>query len=312
MFLILSSYLADLIFGDPEWLPHPVRTIGRLINFLDNHLRGCQDKSAERMKGFATALIVVAITMCCVYLIMKALGIFNVVLAKAAWIYFGFAAISIKDLQVKARAVLKRLRENSVVAARKELSKIVGRDTQNLHENKIISAAIESIAENTSDGIVAPLFYLMVGGPVLALGYKAVNTLDSMIGYKNEKYIHFGWFSAKLDDAANFVPSRITGFLIALSAFFLKKDFRRSFEIMFRDGRKNPSPNSGIPEAAMAGALGIKLGGPCVYKGIISEKPYIGENRNPLKQQLIREALKISFCVSLLMVLCGGLLRWAI
>lgn len=312
MFLILSSYAADLIFGDPEWLPHPVRTIGRLINFLDNHLRGCRDKTVERMKGFATAVIVVAITMCCVYLIMKALGTFNVVLAGAAWIYFGFSAISIKDLQVKARVVLERLTENSIVAARRELSKIVGRDTQNLDEDKIISAAIESIAENTCDGIVAPFFYLMIGGPVLALGYKAVNTLDSMIGYKNEKYIHFGWFSAKLDDAANFVPSRITGFLIALAAFFLKKNFRRSFEIMFRDGRKNPSPNSGVPEAAMAGALGIKLGGPGVYKGIISEKPYIGEGCNPLKQQLIREALKISFCVSLLMVLCGGLVRWAL
>lgn len=311
MFLILSSYTADLIFGDPEWFPHPVRAIGKLINFLDKHLRGSKNKTVQRLKGAAAALFVVGITMGCVCLIMKFTGTLNSVWAKAMWIYLGFAAISAKDLWVKAKSVLKRLKENSIVVAQEDLSKIVGRDTRNLDENKIITAAIESIAENTSDGIVAPLFYLIIGGPVLAFGYKAVNTLDSMIGYKNEKYIHFGWFAARLDDAANFIPSRITGFLIALSAFCLKKKFRRSFGIMLRDGRKHPSPNSGISEAAMAGALGIRLGGTAAYEGIISEKPYIGEDCNPVSRQLISEALKISFCVSVCMVLIGEFLKWA-
>ena len=182
----------------------------------------------------------------------------------------------------------------------------------NRHNCKMVEATIESIAENTNDGIVAPLFYLILGGPVLAIAYKAINTLDSMIGYKNEKYIHFGWFSAKLDDAASYIPARISGFLIAICCLFLGKNFRDAFKIMFRDGKKHPSPNSGISEAAMAGALGVRLGGPSTYKGRVSEKPYLGEEKKPTKPTLIKDALVISFTSSLIMLMLGVFLKWAI
>ncbi|PIW87974.1 MAG: cobalamin biosynthesis protein CobD, partial [Nitrospirae bacterium CG_4_8_14_3_um_filter_41_47] len=162
----------------------------------------------------------------------------------------GYTTISVKDLQIKARAIYKELKEGDIFKARKELSRIVGRDIQDLSEDEIKRATIESIAESTNDGIVAPLFYLILGGPVLAITYKAINTLDSMVGYKNDRYIHFGWFSARVDDVANFIPARIAGMLIVISSFLLRKNFKDSFKTMLRDSKKHSSPNSGISEAA--------------------------------------------------------------
>ncbi|NCO68147.1 MAG: cobalamin biosynthesis protein CobD, partial [Nitrospirae bacterium] len=174
--------------------------------------------------------------------------------------------------------VLKEIRAKDIIEARKKLSCIVGRDTQNLSEDGVVKAAAESIAENTNDGIIAPLFYLILGGPVLAITYKAINTLDSMVGYKNDRYIHFGWFSARVDDVANFIPARIAGMLIVISSFLLRKNFKDSLKTMLRDSKKHSSPNSGISEAAMAGALGIRLGGGAFYQGKFVEKQYIGND----------------------------------
>ena len=206
--------------------------------------------------------------------------------------------------------ILKEVKKDSIVEARKQLSKIVGRDTQNLTKNRIIAAATESIAENTNDGIVAPLFYLILGGPVLAIAYKSINTLDSMVGYKDEKYLHFGWFPAKLDDIANFIPARISGFLISISSLISgRMGFKEPFKTMLRDGQKHPSPNSGLSEAAMAGALGIRLGGTSSYNGKVSTKPYIGEGRRNMQPSLITEALTISFISSILMLSIGVILK---
>ncbi|MEW6687234.1 MAG: adenosylcobinamide-phosphate synthase CbiB, partial [Candidatus Edwardsbacteria bacterium] len=182
--------------------------------------------------------------------------------------------------------------------------------TQNLSEDKVVRATIESIAESTNDGIVAPLFYLTLGGPVLAVAYKATNTLDSMLGYKNERYRDFGWFSARLDDVANYIPARISGFLISISSFISGKGFRNAYKTMLKDGRKHPSPNSGISEASMAGALGIRLGGGAFYQGKFVEKRYIGEDRRKVDAFLINETLKISFVTSVLMLIIGVLLKW--
>ncbi len=312
MFLLISCYVADLVFGDPEWLPHPVRGIGKLINLLENQLNVKSTLWAERMRGIVLTFAVVGISASFAYLCIEFSKKLNPILGSLAWIYLGYATLSIKDLQVKARAVSKALEKNKIFEARKELSKIVGRDTQNLAKDKITGAAIESVAENTNDGIVAPLFYLILGGPVLALAYKSINTLDSMVGYKHEKYLCFGWFSAKLDDIANFIPARISGFLISLSSLINGKGFRNSFKTMFQDGQKHPSPNSGISEAAMAGALGIRLGGPSTYQGRRSNKPYIGEDKEEREPFLIDRALVISLITSILMLLAGVLVKWAI
>jgi len=312
MVLVVSSYIADLIFGDPQWLPHPVRGIGKVIEWLDRMLNKKDTLWMGRLKGMILAFIVIGISGFLAYLFITTARKLHPLVGNLAWAYLGYTALSVRDLFLKSKAVLKKIEANSLAEARIKLSQIVGRDTQNLSEDKIVKAAIESIAESTNDGIVAPLFYLILGGPVLAIIYKAINTLDSMVGYKNERYIHFGWFSAKLDDIANFLPSRINGLLIPVSSFILRKNFRDSFKIMLRDGRKHPSPNSGISEAAMAGALGIRLGGPSTYHGELQDKPYIGEDKVAIRPLLINEALSISFVASLLMILIGVLVKWAI
>lgn len=312
MFLLIYCYIADLILGDPEWFPHPVRGMGRLISFLDNKLRGNGSKWIERTKGLILTFVVVGISTYFAYLFIEFSSRLSLFVENLAWIYLGYTTLSIKDLRVKAKAILKEIEKSSIVEAQKQLSKIVGRDTQNLSKERIIMATIESIAENINDGIIAPFFYLILGGPALAIAYKSINTLDSMVGYRNVKYLHFGWFSAKLDDIANFIPARITGFLIALSSFILRKNFKNSFKTMLRDGKKHPSPNSGVSEAAMAGALGIKLGGPSTYQGELSEKPYIGEEKRILQPSFINEALTMSLIASVLTVSIGVILKWLI
>jgi len=312
VFLLICSYVFDLISGDPEWSPHPVRGMGKLISFLDNRLRANAGKWPERIKGVILTLSVTGISVCFAYLLIRSSKRLNPFFGDLIWIYLGYTTLSIKDLGVKARGVLKEVERNSIVEARRQLSRIVGRDTQNLNKNEIITAAIESVAENTNDGIIAPIFYLILGGPVLAIAYKSINTLDSMVGYRNEKYLHFGWFSAKLDDIANFIPARISGFLISISALITGKRSIGSFRTMVTDGQKHFSPNSGISEAAMSGALGIRLGGTCSYQGRPFMKPYIGEEKIPVQSSFINDALVISFVTSLLMIFTGIILKWLI
>lgn len=312
MFLLISSYIADLIFGDPEWLPHPVRWMGKLINILENRLKGNAGKEIERMKGTILAFLVVVISAGAAYLLMGLCRKLNPSLGVLTGIYLGYTTLSIKDLRIKTKSILRELEKKSTVEARRQLSKIVGRDTQDLNQKEIITASVESVAENSNDGIVAPLFYLALGGPVLAISYKAINTLDSMVGYKNEKYLDFGWFSARLDDLANFIPARICGFLISLSCGAVRGSFKDSFKTMLKDGTKHLSPNSGISEAAMAGALGIRLGGPSAYQGKVIVKPYLGEEKRAVEPSCINEALTISLVASIFMVFIGVFLKWII
>ncbi len=311
--LLISAYIADLIFSDPEWLPHPVRWMGKLINLLDKRLnkRG-EFWIKKRIKGALLAFVITGISACSVYLLLELSRRLNLFLYYLAWVYMGYTTISIRDLQIKARAIYKEFERGDIFKVRKELSRIVGRDTQDLSGDEIKRATIESIAESTNDGIVAPLFYLILGGPVLAVAYKAINTLDSMVGYKNDKYIDFGWFSARLDDVANYIPAHISGFLISISSFILGKGFKDSFKTMLRDGKNHPSPNSGISESAMAGALRIRLGGGAFYQGKFVEKQYIGEDRRKVDAFFINEALKISFVTSVLMLIIGVLFKWLI
>lgn len=226
--------------------------------------------------------------------------------------FLAYTTLAARDLHVETRKVLRALEAKDLAGARRELSFLVGRDTAQLDEPEILRALVETIAENISDGVIAPFFYLGLGGPALAMTYKAVNTLDSMVGYKNERLRHIGWASAKLDDAANFLPARLSGLLIALAALVLGKSWRESLRVLRRDRRKHESPNSAWPEAAMAGALGLRLGGLNSYFGEPGRKPFIGDPRKTFDPGDVRAAWKILYLSSFLMLILALLLNVAV
>ncbi|MFA5393986.1 MAG: adenosylcobinamide-phosphate synthase CbiB [Candidatus Ratteibacteria bacterium] len=310
--LIVLAYLADLLFGDPVWFPHPVRGMGKLITRLEKYLRRGGNRKNEKAKGIVLFFLVVGISSSFSFVALKFCTQWSSFLGDILWIYLSYTVLATKDLRTEAREVFRELKTGSLIGARRKLSRIVGRDTAGLSEEKIIVATVESVAESTNDGIVAPLLYLCLGGPVLAIAYKAVNTLDSMVGHRNDKYLNFGWFSARMDDVANFIPARLTGLLVSFSSLLTGRGFRKPFSTIIQDGRKHLSPNSGISEAAMAGALGIRLGGCVSYDGELFERPYLGEERKKPVPSQIKEAIKISFVSSVLALLLGVLLRWLI
>jgi len=310
----ITAYLLDIAIGDPKWFPHPVRYIGRGINLLEKiSLKIASTPIWKRGAGIITVLIVVSSAYLIAFFLIKAFYSINSLLGEAASILIAYTTLSVNDLAKEARKVYTRLNEDNLIDARKSVSRIVGRDTENMDERNIIRAAAESVAENTSDGIIAPLFYLAIGGPALALAYKAVNTLDSMIGYKNERYKDFGWAAARLDDAANYIPARITGVLIAIASAIIFRSLsaiHSSLKIMFHDGKNHPSPNSGVSEAAMAGALGVQLGGPSYYFGKLVSKPTIGEPKRQLVAEDIKNSVRIMYAASLLAILLVLLSRY--
>lgn len=307
---IVAGYILDLIFGDPQWFPHPVRAIGWIIRRLEAFLIGRVPN--RKLGGCLLSFVAIAGTFFITLSIIKIGNFLNPYLGFAISVFFIYASLATRDLIVESAQVYKNLKAGALETARRKLSLIVGRDTADLKEKEIVRATVETVSENIVDGILSPLFYAFIGGAPLAMAYKAVNTLDSMVGYKNEKYIDFGWFSARLDDAANFIPARISGSLIAASSFILGKRFGNSLKTAIRDGNKHPSPNSGYPEAAMAGALGVRLGGPSTYGGRLYVKPYIGKEENSMRPQLINEALAITFMSSILALLIGVGIRWII
>lgn len=284
--IFVIAFLLDIAIGDPRWLPHPVRIIGNAINKTEKILRKSGDRRSEaRLKGVFLVFIIASstfvLTWLIVYVIAKASNISALLLfcSSALLVYLTSTTIAIRELINSARAVIHSLKNDDLIKARKDLSMIVGRDTHNLSDKEVLKATIETLSENLSDGVIAPMFYLIIGGLPFAMTYKAVNTLDSMIGYKNEKYKDFGWAAAKLDDLANYIPARISGILIVIVSFFLFRSLliaKHSLKTMISDGRNHLSPNAGIPESAIAGALGVRLGGPATYNGLLVEKPYIG------------------------------------
>jgi adenosylcobinamide-phosphate synthase len=229
------------------------------------------------------------------------------------WIsaYWIFSLLALRDLDFEAALVIRALRRQNIPEARRMLARIVGRDTGSLDEPEILRATIETIAENLSDAVIAPLFYLALGGPVAMAGYKAINTLDSMTGYRNERYREFGWAPARMDDAANFIPARLTALLLWIAAGLLRYDTRRSVAVTLRDARSQPSPNSGYPEAAVAGALGIRLGGLNYYQGVASRKPFLGDGERSLDLAAYARTRVLLYSSSLLMVLAvAGVMPW--
>lgn len=304
---VITAYLLDLIIGDPYWLPHPVRIIGKFIEYLEKVLRknNNQNQRIEKIKGIFLTVITVGLSYFIIYFLIYIAGIISPMLKFVFSSFFIFTTLSTKNLGEEAFSVYRALEEDNLELARERVSRIVGRDTKNLDKEEIVRAAIETVAENSVDGIISPLFYAVLGGAPLAIAYKAINTLDSMVGYKNTKYLHFGWFSAKVDDLVNYLPARISVILIPVASLLVRQRGLMALRIIFRDGKKSPSPNAGIPEAGFAGALGIQLGGINFYQGVKEYRPILGEKLKKKNPKDILKAIWLSGTVSMLMFLSG-------
>jgi adenosylcobinamide-phosphate synthase len=300
---IFLAYAADLVFGDPPWLPHPVRIIGYLASVSEKACRRVgNSKTLMLGLGLLVAIMIPAGAAAATWLFLREITQVSPWAGWVAVISLAYTTLSVRSLDGAARVVVDNLKHGDVVKAREALAMIVGRDTQALDEPEIVRAAVETVAENTSDGVVAPLFYLAIGGVPAAIAYKAINTLDSMFGYKNERYLYFGRASARLDDVANYLPARITAALVAVSALFLGLSWKKAIEIVRRDARSQPSPNSGYPEAAYAGALGIRLGGTNVYGGRLSHKAYLGDAEQALTVDVQPKVRRLLYATSTLAV----------
>lgn len=298
---LLFGFLIDCVLGDPYSLPHPIRLIGSLIAGFEKLLR-------SRIKNERTAGTVLVITV----LILSA-GVplallmicykINLILGIAAESIMCYYLVAARCLRNESMKVHDAFAENDTEKARQAVSMIVGRDTKCLDRDGIIRAAVETVAENTSDGVTAPMFYMALGGAVGGFFYKAANTMDSMLGYTNDKYINFGRTAAKLDDVLNYIPSRLTALLMILSAYILRFDGKNAFRIWKRDRRKHASPNSAQTEAVCAGALDVRLAGDAYYFGELHKKPFIGDDIRPIENEDIRRANRLMYMTSILMLI---------
>ncbi|MBU0714703.1 MAG: adenosylcobinamide-phosphate synthase CbiB [Verrucomicrobia bacterium] len=301
---ILAAVSLDLLVGDPRWLPHPVRGIGWLTQRLECPLRRLiRNESAA---GIVAVLLVVAAAGAGAWGLIGIAGLCHPLAADIVSVILIYTTIAAHDLARHSCAVFRALAAGNLEQARRRVAEIVGRDTANLDEAGVARAAVECVAESTVDGITAPLFFAILAGPVGAMMYRAINTLDSTFGYTNTRYLRFGWAAAKLDDLANYLPARVTAPLIGLAAAILGRRPMQSWRILRRDGRKHASPNSGLPEAAMAGALGVQLGGLNYYDGEPLEKPAVGEPIVPIAAAHILAANAVMF-VTLVLFLALGL-----
>ena len=297
---LIAGFVLDLLMGDPEWLYHPVRLIGGLISRLEKRLRarGGNLRRSAVILTVTTVLVTMAVT-AGILALLQQLGRIPLFIGMALLDWMG---IAVTCMAKEARGVGKAL-EKGLPEARKQIARIVGRDTQNLSGEEIIKATVETVAENTTDGVISPLFWALLGGPVLLWGFKAANTLDSMVGYMDEKYRDIGWSSAKLDDILNYIPARLTALLMILAAFLTGMDGPNAFRIVRRDHANHKSPNCAWSEAAAAGAMHIQLGGTHEYFGKPVEKPTIGDADRPAEREDIRRANRLLYVTSGLMIL---------
>lgn len=324
-FQIVAALLLDFLFGDPQWYPHPVRLIGVICGVSENTTRKYINNPF--IAGFITVIIVLLITGSTVFVLLITCYTLSVILGDIASVILLYTAFAARDLIRHSGDVFHRLTDNRNMAeARKAVGKIVGRDTHSLNDSEISKACVETVAENMVDGITAPFFFALLFGlfspyvnmtaigcsAVGALLYKAVNTMDSMIGYKNDTYVDFGRMAARLDDLVNLIPSRISGFMVIIAAFILKLDYRGAFKIFLRDRLNHSSPNAGHTEAAVAGALGIRLGGPAVYFGKVISKPFIGDEIFKIMPDNIKTSNKLVLIASLLFIAAFLALRGVI
>lgn len=301
LLILPTAFCLDLIFGDPEKFPHPVRLMGKFIIFCETFIRSRLPKTSqwEKRGGLILAVVVMGVSFLAPLAIILTAYKINGALGILVHIILCYWLIAVKSMNKEASSVFDELKKDDLDAARQKLSRIVGRDTKNLDEKGIIKATVESVSENTCDGVVAPLFFMAIGGAPLGFLYKAVNTLDSMVGYKNEKYKDFGYFSAKIDDVLNFIPARITGLFYIFAAYCLGYNGKGARKIFFRDRLKHASPNSAHGEAAAAGALNIALGGASYYGGVLVEKPVIGDDIKTPEPDDINKSIQMLYLASI-------------
>ena len=318
----VTGFLLDCIFGDPAWMYHPIRVIGNLISVLEKGLRKLlcsripaseQKKKNERevLAGGILWILTVSLSFLVPAVLLFAAGKVHPAvrfLLETFWCYQIFAA---RCLVGESKKVYQKLKEDDLPGARRAVSMIVGRDTENLTAEGVTKAAVETVAENTSDGVTAPLLFLLIGGAPLGFLYKAVNTMDSMLGYKNEKYLYFGRIPAKMDDVFNYIPARLTAWFMVAAAFLTGMDGENAWKIYLREKRKHASPNSAQSEAVCAGALDVQLAGDAVYFGKVYKKDYIGDAIRKIEPEDILRAGKLMYMTTILMmVVFGGLLLW--
>jgi len=313
-FDLLAACILDATIGDPRTWPHPVRWMGKLVAYAERSIRGlCDGPQSLRIAGSVLAVGLPSLAFLLGWTLIAAGTTAHEWVGRGIGICLASTALAWRDLIDHVGRVSDALKADSLEDARHAVGLIVGRDTNNLSEAEVVRATVETIAESASDGVIAPLLYLAVGGPPLALAYKAVSTLDSMIGHRDEQYRDFGWASARLDDVANWIPARITAALITVGAgvvFLNTQSMRRSAVILLRDGHKHPSPNSGRPEAAMAGALGVQLGGVNVYQGLRAERPVLGDALEPLSIKHVDRAARIVSVAYVMTIVVSMRLLW--
>lgn len=311
---VCFGFLLDLLLGDPRWLYHPVRIIGNGISLAEKMLRSIfpGTKKGERIAGGVLVLIItgfsVAVPLGILYLGYR----WNFWLGLAVETFMCYQLLAARSLRDESKRVYDALKTGDLEKSRYAVSMIVGRDTRSLTEEGVTKAAVETVAENTSDGIIAPLFYMMIGGAVGGFAYKAINTMDSMVGYKNEKYQYFGTAAALLDDVVNYVPARISGWLMILAVYILKMNGKNAKKIYLRDRTQHASPNSAHTEAVMAGALEIQLAGDAWYFGELHKKPFIGDPLRKVEPEDILRSHRLMYATSVLAVLCFGILRFLV
>ncbi|MBP5493719.1 MAG: cobalamin biosynthesis protein CobD [Lachnospiraceae bacterium] len=321
---LVAGFFLDLIIGDPHWLYHPVRLIGLLISLCEKFFLGKSDKTESDSRsddkkadntriffGVLTVIIVLVVTFLVVSAIVFWSYYFNRYLGLAVEVLLTYFILATKSLRYESMKVYKALNTGTLDDARKAVSMIVGRDTENLSEEGVVKAAVETVAENTSDGVIAPMIFTAIGGPVLGFLYKAVNTMDSMIGYKNDKYLYFGRAAAKLDDFVNFLPARISAYFMIFAAYIGGKDYdgRKAKDIFKRDRFNHASPNSAQTESVCAGALGVRLAGDASYFGKIVKKPFIGDAVRSIEREDIKRACRLMYITAFLcMIICTVIL----
>jgi len=309
-YLVMAAFCLDLVLGDPRWLPHPVKCIGRFAAVLEAPLRRLFTNA--RTAGVFAVLAVLAATGFVGFSLVAGASILHPVAGDVVSVVLLYTCFAGRDLALHGDQVYRALSDNDLLEARRRVAMLVGRDTEHLDESEVVRGTVESVAENMVDGVTAPIFFAILGGPVGALLYKAVNTLDSTFGYKNERYLQFGWASARFDDVVNYIPARLTAPLVAFTAALLGLHPLGAWRVFRRDGRKHPSPNSGLTEAAVAGALGVQLGGRNYYFGEPSDRPHMGDPGQPLQRIHILQANRLMLLTSALALLIFAGIRLAV
>lgn len=310
----VTGFLLDFLFGDPVWLYHPVRLIGNFISFGEKKLRGIFGKKEKGELAAGTVLwfLTAGFSFVIPFLVLWGAQRLHPVLRFLIESFWCYQILAARCLVEESGKVYDRLKEKDMPGARKAVSMIVGRDTENLTEEGVTKAAVETVAENTSDGVTAPLLFLILGGASFGFLYKAVNTMDSMLGYKNEKYLYFGRFPAKMDDVFNFIPSRVTALFMIAAAFLTGMDGKNAWMIWRRDRRKHASPNSAQTESVCAGALRVRLAGDAVYFGKLHKKEYLGDPLRPIEPEDIRRAGRLMYVTAFLVLLVFGAIKLAV